>query len=270
MNSIRSHKATRISTGLPSLLPAFPVALLFLVFTTSPIFGQNDTLIRGVQVSFKAADKMFPGSWYKKKVNAQAESLLPGDAAEARRILVKALDKYPVAFPPEYLDGIYVLKSMKFYGYPFGGTYTKRKVYLAYDETNITNTDQYVEQRFHQEFSSILWRENHRKLNLAAWLECNAPGFKYGEGGAVAIAFGIASMETDSGYFNIGFLNRYAMTEVEQDINVIAQNLFAGGPEFWKIVDANERIRAKTLLLIGFYHALDPMFTEEYFRKLSE
>jgi hypothetical protein len=76
-------------------------------------------------------------------------------------------------------------------------------------------------------------------------------------------------METDPGYFDIGFINRYSMTEIEQDINVIAQNLFAGGPEFWKIADANEKIRGKVLLLIGFYHSLDPMLTESYFRRLE-
>ena len=95
-------------------------------------------------------------------------------------------------------------------------------------------------------------------------------GFVYGEGGMDAIRSGLASMETDPGYFGIGFINRYAITEIEQDINVIAQNLFCGGPEFWKIVDQNERIRGKVLLLVGFYHSLDPVFTEEYFRNLNE
>ncbi len=270
MNSTRYNNTPRCGERTSFVLPILVAAFLIPVFSISRSFAQNDTLIRGVQVSFKAADKMFPRSWYKKKVGAGAESLPAEEAPAAKEILVRALDKYPVYLPSKYLDEIYVLKTMKFYGYPFGGTYTRRKVYITYDESNRTNTGQFIEELFHQEFSSILWRENHRKLNLAAWYECNVPGFRYGEGGTEAIANGIASMQTDSGYFNIGFLNRYAMTEVEQDINVIAQNLFAGGPEFWMIVDTNERIRAKTLLLIGFYHALDPVFTEEYFRKVSE
>lgn len=270
MNSTPSHSARRPGNrGLNGCLRALLIPV-FLVIIPLLSFGQTDTLVRGIRVSFLTADKMFPCSWYKKKIGAQAESLSAADAPRAKAILERAMAKYPERFLARYLEKVWVLKSMKFYGYPFGGTYTKKKVYLAFDETNATNTDQYMEQRFHQELSSILWRENHRKLDLAAWYECNPRGFEYGEGGAVAIAYGTASMDTDPGYFNIGFLNRYAMTEVEQDINVIAQNLFAGGPEFWKIVDTSPGIRGKALLLIGFYHSLDPVFTEDYFRKLGK
>jgi hypothetical protein len=268
MNSTPSHSAPAWQIrGLKGFLRASLVPV-FLVIIHALSYGQADTLIQGVRISFQIADKMFPCSWYKKKIGAEAISLATAEVPRAERILDKAFAKYPESFLTRYLEKVWVLKSMKFYGYPFGGTYTKKKIYLAFDEENTTNTDQYMEQRFHQELSSILWRENHRKLDLASWYECNPRGFLYGEGGAVAIAYGTASMDTDPGYFNIGFLNRYAMTEVEQDINVIAQNLFAGGPEFWKIVDSNPGIRGKALLLIGFYHSLDPVFTESYFRGL--
>jgi hypothetical protein len=228
----------------------------------------QDTLMGGVRVAFGVEKKMFPSRWYRKTVDARAADLAPSGIPRATGIICKAMSKYPAGLTDRYLDRVYVLKNLWFYGYPYGGSFTRKTLYLTLDEANPLNTDKYLEERFHHELSSILWKENLRKLDLDKWMSFNPNGFLYGEGGLDAIRSGTASMETDPGYFDIGFINRYSMTEIEQDINVIAQNLFAGGPEFWKIADANERIRGKVLLLVGFYHSLDPMFTEEYFRNL--
>jgi hypothetical protein len=241
-------------------------ALIF--FVSASTVSAQDTVMDGVRVAFCSEKKMFPARWYCKKVDARAAALSQSELPRAKAILHKALSKYPAGMADHYLDRVYILKSLQFYGYPYGGSYTKKTIYLTLDETNLLNTDKFLEERFHHEFSSILWRENYRKLDLEQWQAFNPNGFVYGEGGLDAIRSGIASMDTDPGYFDIGFINRYAMTEIEQDINVMAQNLFTGGPGFWEIVDAKERIREKVLLLIGFYHSLDPMFTEEYFRNL--
>jgi len=222
----------------------------------------------GVRVAFGVEKKMFPSRWYRKTVDARAVALASSQIPRATGIIRNALSKYPSGMADHYLDRVFVMKNLWFYGYPYGGTFTRKTLYLTLDETNPLNTDKFLEERFHHELSSILWKENLRKLDLEKWVSFNPNGFVYGEGGLDAIRSGTASMETDPGYFGIGFINRYAMTEIEQDINVMAQNIFDGGPEFWMIVDSNERIRGKVLLLIGFYHSLDPVFTEEYFRNL--
>ena len=97
----------------------------------------------------------------------------------------------------------------------------------------------------------------------------NPDGFIYGEGGANAIRSGVATMDYEPGLYMIGFLNDYSVADLEQDINVFAQNLFSGGAAFWKIADENPPILAKARLLIRFYNALDPMFTELYFRQIE-
>ena len=246
------------------------VTVLFILASLAPgvLANAQDTVLDGVRVAFGVEKKMFPSRWYRKTVDARAVALASSQIPRATGIIRKALSKYPSGMADHYLDRVFVMKNLWFYGYPYGGTFTRKTLYLTLDETNPLNTDKFLEERFHHELSSILWKENLRKLDLEKWVSFNPNGFVYGEGGLDAIRSGTASMETDPGYFGIGFINRYAMTEIEQDINVMAQNLFDGGPEFWKIVDSNERIRGKVLLLIGFYHSLDPMFTEEYFRNL--
>lgn len=252
-------------------MSAFRITALCILFSlTAAVTGYSqDTLLCGVRTVFSAEKKMFPSRWTHKKVGARATFLAGTAIPRATAVVSRALSRYPDGFPDRYLDRIYVLQSLQFYGYPYGGSFTKKTVYLAFDETNPLNTDRYLEERFHHEFSSILWIENRKLLDLEKWSSFNPEGFVYGEGGLDAIRNGTASMETDPGYFPIGFINRYAMTEIEQDINVAAQNLFCGGPEFWRIVDENERIRGKVMLLIGFYQALDPVFTESYFRTID-
>jgi hypothetical protein len=243
------------------------LTILFALFTRNGY--TQDTVIGGVSVSFGLEKRMFPCSWHRKTIDAQATPMAASAVPRVKGIMVRAFSKYPAGMPGKYLERIFVEKNLRFYGYPYGGSYSKKTIYLTLDDTNPLNTDQFLEERFHHELSSILWVENIRLLDLEKWKSFNAPGFIYGEGGLDAIRSGIAAMDTDPGYFGIGFINRYAMTEIEQDINVVAQNLFCGGMPFWKIVDGNERIRGKVVLLIGFYHALDDVFTEEYFRNLN-
>ena len=244
--------------------------LFFLIgFVTLPGMApaQKEGMTK-VPVIGRAEKHMFPCRWNNKKIHAEAVLLTAEEMPVVKAVISRALAKYPAWMAERYLKKVYVLKSIRFYGYPYGGTYIRKILYLTYDGDNPLTNGQVLEERFHHEWSSILWKENLRKLNLDQWVLFNARGFTYGEGGIDAIREGLTSMETDPGYFNIGFLNRYAMTEIEQDINVMAQYLFTGGPAFWKIVDTNALIRGKATLLINFYHSLDPMFTEDYFRNL--
>jgi hypothetical protein len=242
---------------------------VLLLIPCSVLYGQPDPVISGVNVSFSTRAGMFPRKWYRKKIHAQAESLPDADIPRVTGILTQALAKYPDHLAAEYVDHVYVLRSIRFYGLPYGGTYARRTIYLSFESDNSTNTNPFLEERFHHELSSLLWRENRRKLDLRQWNSFNARGFEYGEGGTEALSDGLASMENDPGYYNIGFLNRYAMSDIEQDINVMAQNLFDGGKGFWEAFDSNARIRGKAMLLIGFYHSLDPAFSESYFRAFS-
>jgi hypothetical protein len=209
---------------------------------------------------------MFPPNWYSRRINATAEPLEPGERQRMIDILERAFSKYPDHVLRDNLDRIYALKSLTFYDLPYGGTNAKNTVYLADNPASPAFTDNFIEGVFHHEFSSILMRSSLTSFNDKEWKKSNPSGFLYGKGGVNAILNGEASLTLDPSLFEQGFLNKYAQSALEEDINVFAQNLFTGGTSFWLIVDDHPRIRQKAELLIDFYHHLDPVFTEDYFR----
>ena len=129
-------------------------------------------------------------------------------------------------------------------------------------------TDAYVEQTFHHEFSSILYRNYADHLDTAAWGKANVPGFDYNdpENGVGAIRKNESSQELDTALCRKGFLTQYALSGLENDINTVAQNLFTPSQGFWSIVDNFPKINRKTYLLIQFYQKINPAFTETFFR----
>jgi len=222
------------------------------------------------EVFFAHSEKVFPGHWYGPKINAEVEPLARTERQRMILILQRAFSKYPDPVLRENLERIYLFKTMKFYGVPFGGTNVAKTVYMSDDENNPLFSDHFIENVFHHEFSSILKRNFARHFRSGAWEAINPVTFTYGAGGVDAMLKGEASMAFDPPLFESGFLSQYSQASMEEDVNVLAQNIFTGSREFWRIVERNERIRKKTLLLINFYHTIDPVFTEDYFRRINE
>ncbi len=235
------------------------------------MFGQTSFVDEktGIAINFDVSDNMFPKYWYPGKINAKAVSLSIKEYKRVTELFRKALAKYPDHVLHEYLKRIYALNSLNFYGIPYGGTYSmsKKTVYIT-DDSVLKENDLFIESLFHHEFSSILFRKHPCYLNKKAWNFSNPRDFHYGKGGTEAIRSGNSSMVYDSILNEKGFLNKYSQSSFEDDMNVFSQNLFNGGKAFWTIVDHYDKVKSKTLLIIGFYHKIDPVFTEDYFRKL--
>jgi hypothetical protein len=221
------------------------------------------------EVFFTVPEKVFPGHWYGPRINAEVEPLSRSERQRMIGILQHAFSKYPDQVLRDNLSRIYLFRTMKFYGVPYGGTNAAGTVYMSDDESNPIFSDRFIENVFHHEFSSVLKRAYLRRFKTNSWESANPSSFSYGSGGVDAMLNGEASMDFDPELFDRGFLSKYSQASLEEDINVCAQNLFSGSPEFWDIVDNNDRIRKKTMLLIAFYHSIDPVFTEEYFRKIK-
>ncbi len=268
MNNIQLNK--RKSPTKKSRL-ALLLFLPLLLFTSVIPANAPDqpSILEGIDILFDAKPRMFPHSWYGKRIGAEAVSLPRKYRTEAMDIINKAIAKYPEDVLFVHLRKIYILQSLTFFDVPYGGTNTKNVVYLTYDNINPERTAPYVEGVFHHEFSSVLFRKFHKKFNEKKWLNINPIAFEYGEGGVEAIKQGEASMKFDYNLLAIGFLNKYSQSAFEEDFNVFAQNLFSGGEQFWFIVDTFENINKKVELIIEFYHKINSNFTEEYFRSLA-
>ena len=76
----------------------------------------------GVRVAFGVEKKMFPSRWYRKTVDAHVVALAGSQIPRATGIIRKALSKYPSGMADHYLDRVFVMKNLWFYGYPYGGT----------------------------------------------------------------------------------------------------------------------------------------------------
>ncbi len=245
---------------------------LLLFFIPSLVFAnaeQADTTIRGVKISFDYEDIIFPPAWRAAPINGAGESLKESEQKRSKIILNTALSKYPGEVLRLNLLTVYILKSMSFYGVGYGGTNSNEEVYLTNNGISMGYTDDYIEQTFHHEFSSILYRNYPQLLDEKSWSAVNPPGFDYKdpENGVGAIRNNESSQELDTALCRQGFLTQYALSGLENDINTVAQNLFLPAKGFWRMVDSYPPIARKTGLLISFYNKIDPLFTEAYFRR---
>ena len=238
----------------------FPSCLL----RASPV----DTTINGIRVRFDYDSTIFPESWRVAPISGHGESILTNEILRTEKVMEKTLNKYPAIVLEFNLKAVYYLKSMKFYDIGFGGTNSDDALYLTNDGVSLGYTDAYLEQTFHHEFSSILFRNFPALLDTVAWKNSNVEGFIYNdpEDGVGAIRSNQSSQAFDTVLCARGCLTQYTLSSLENDVNTIAQNLFRPDPGFWEIVDRYPRIRKKVSLLIEFYQRIHSAFTEQYFR----
>ena len=230
-----------------------------------------DTTIKNVRISFKYGSDIFPESWRPVPISAYGGQVATAEIQRSKTVMVKALGKYSEEIFSYNLKAVYFLKDMKFYDVPYGGTNSANAVYLTNQGTSLGYTDKYLEQTFHHEFSSILFRNYLSFLDTSAWKSTNTPGFIYNdpENGVGAIRNNESSQDLDSLLCLKGVLTQYGGSSIENDVNTFAQNIFCPEKNFWNYVDRFPRIKQKTKLLINFYSKISAMYTEQYFRKLE-
>jgi hypothetical protein len=224
--------------------------------------------VSGIPISFDADKNAFPAEWTKSPINAKGESLIGSERTRSYANVDKASKKYPANLLKLHLRKVYLLARIEFYGLPYGGTNSLDTLYLTNRGVAQGFTDAYLEESFHHELSSIFLRNHPAFLDQKTWSACNPPKFTYTSNGTEAVRTGKDSTVYDPEYNKDGFLAQYAKTSQEEDFNMMAGGLFTGRPEFWKVVDKFPRIRQKAGVVIAFYHRLDPLFTEPYFRGL--
>lgn len=245
--------------------------VLFFSFTTTTFSADYFVHEKsGIKIYYQTTDDMFPESWRRVKIRGRATSLDLSELDRSIEIIFKALDKYPVAVLQNNLSHIFIFKEMKFYGQPYGGTNSNDVVYLTNSGISNGYTDQYLEQLFHAEFSSILLRNYAPESFDKRWCRINDDDFEYGKGGVYEIKKGKSGLIYDEYYYNAGFLYEYAMSGSENDLNSIAKNLFCPIDNFWEVYKNYEELRLKINLAIELYQSIDNDFCLDYFRKFGK
>ena len=230
----------------------------------------SDTTIKGVSIRFNYSPLIFPESWQTAPISAKGEQIAASEIQRCNGLMEKALSKYPLKNLEKELKAVYFLKSMKCYEVDFGGTNSNDALYLTNSGINNGYTDIYLEETFHHEYSSILFRNHPSFLNVREWKRASINGARYKdpENGVGAIRKNQSSQDIDTILCKKGFLTQYSLSGLENDINTFAQNMFSPPENFWKIVDQYPRIKKKVKLLTDFYYKIDPLFTNDYFRNL--
>lgn len=222
--------------------------------------------LTGIEVSFVTHEEMFPESWKDEYINGKAISLDSSEYERSKKIVSSALAKYPLEILTKNLKKIYVLNDLNFYGVNYGGTVSTDAVFLTNKGIDLNYTDHYIEQVFHEEFSSILLRNYSSFISEGEWTQCASDSISYGGTGADAIRNGKAGENFDVRINENGFLGEYATSNFENDINSFAKNLFCPKPGFWKLIDDFERLSCKLEMIVDFYSKIHEDMNEDFFR----
>jgi len=205
----------------------------------------------------KKIDNIFPREWSQTPIIA---TFLPLDKSEEKRsrgIIELALKKYDPKVLNDNLTSVYLVSAMSFYeNNSFGGTYSSDAVYIRNEGHASGYTDQYIEETFHKEFSSILLRNNTHFFDRESWNNINPNNFSYQDpsNGVDNAGNGIKDDIVQNSLLEDGFLTEYQRSSLEQDFNKISGMLFSGEEEFWEIVDTYPRVKKKVQLAIKFYN----------------
>ncbi|WP_027000103.1 hypothetical protein [Eisenibacter elegans] len=237
------------------------------------LFGQERIIHSpsGVEVIFVLEDNMFPESWRKSPINAEARPIAPAEVARTIRVVEQALDKYPAEMLKRHLGKVYVCEYLAFYGQTFGGTNSRTNVYLSNGGVKKGYTDHCIEQLFHAEFSSILLRNHPQFWDEKGWLMAKDPQTAYGKGSGVeAIRDGVSSTTFSPEWHKRGFLYQYANSSIENDFNSFAKQIFCPEAKFWQVVEAYPYLAQKNTLAIAFYQKIHPQFTHTYFKAFEK
>jgi hypothetical protein len=245
------------------------VLILFTSLSIHAVSQEKELSDFGVEISFLVDNKIFPKTWLTKEINGKATPLDTAEFERSKAIIVKALNKYPVEVIAKHLTKIYVVNQLEFYGQSYGGTNSTSVVYLTNSGIDAGYSNFWIEQTFHSEFSSILFRNYSFLFDKKKWISYNKD-IHYGQSGTEALKEGKASMEFDLELNKRGILALYGTASIEEDFNLFAENLFLSNLGFWEIGKAQKRIWKKTNQVIAFYNHIDSRFDEEYFRDISK
>ncbi len=237
-----------------AIIPNYFLILFLFTFSQSSFV---DTAT-GVKIIFDYSDNIYPSHWLKGDIAGKGKSLKTSEYERSKKIVLKALRKYPNSLISNNLKKIYILNQLNFFGVNYGGTFYENTLYIANSGLADGYTDSYIEKTFHHEFSSIL-KENHSAyFDNKAWEKANSSDFKYGKGGIDAVVNKNDNQDFSEYYFEKGVLNQYGSSSLDEDFSVYCENIFMDDLKFWEAVKTYPRVKAKVKIAMSFYKKINP------------
>ncbi len=186
---------------------------------------------------------------------------LSGDAQiGALKSLAAALDPYPKGFIKRLVDTVVLAGDIRFWGGTrVGGCFFDRGIAIAYGGDGSDSVDPTNRDTFHHELSSHV--RVAARLDDARWASFNAAGAGYLDEAAYRrlIAEG-QHAGGDPALYEAGFVRPYGRSDIDDDWNTFAEQVFGHGPDFAILIRGYPRLRGKTALMLDAYQGLDPAF----------
>lgn len=231
--------------------------------TYVPGISQNQeeipTQIGSVKVVATVTDDFYPSEWKNDpKIKPVAEPIEHNELLRTIPLIRGFVAEYPEGILEKNLKGIYLCKTLQFYGKDFGGTNSADGVYICVKSKELGYTNQFLLSSMHHEFSSILMR-NYPFPNKA-WEALNPKGFSYTEDAVGALGKDDL-LKPQAKYHEKGFICLYSQSSAEEDFNTIADYLFNQRPALSQMAQKYSKLRAKIQLAMKFYKSVDARFS---------
>ncbi|PKL76388.1 MAG: hypothetical protein CVV27_10535 [Candidatus Melainabacteria bacterium HGW-Melainabacteria-1] len=231
----------------------------------------------GLEMMYQKVVESVPDSWLAPPESFQATPLRREDLPGLRDALAAALAMYPKQVIRDHLKTIWLAKTFHFHGHLYAATYTyypeqsdlswhrfTKAIYLSCDLAAENGDRQaFLMDSFHHEFSSLLMQMN--PFPESVWRKANPKGFNYTyqaqqNPGFEAMKDGIGSTEGSESLYAQGFLSDYAMTALEEDINVFSGVSLAEPERMLGLAKRHPAIARKLRIWLGYYASIAPDF----------
>ncbi len=212
----------------------------------------------GVRVHYiYDAEVFYPAQWRMPPIDAGGSQMPFNEVARLLEITRKFLARYPAAVLEKNLSDVFFVKGLEFYGKAFGGSYINTGLYIDNQGEDKGYTEEFLHSIMHSEFSSILFRNYRKEFPEKQWKAMNPQDFAYGGTGVEMLGEPDIFSQTEE-LLEWGFLVKYCMSSMENDMNMYAFYAFTQADQLQKTALEYERIGAKYGLFLDFYDAIDP------------
>lgn len=247
------------------IIPAIASALLLLATAASAEPGGMADEIASIQAEFGVRihceydrNLFFPAPWLTPSVNAAGRQMEPSEILRVLPIIRQFLAAHPASVIRADLHEIYLLGELVCCGKQYGATYAGNSIYLVSKGDAERYTDEFIAQRLHSEFSSILLR--HHRFPSEEWQQINDAGFHY-SGSGFALIDNPSRYDCTGQSCAEGFLLNYSKSSLENDFNMISSWLFTKKDELDAIARKYSKIKLKQQLAEQFYASLSDQYT---------
>jgi hypothetical protein len=187
----------------------------------------------------------------------------PRDVAISLQGVEAALQQYPPGFVAKLIKAVLIVGELRMQGERASGTVGAEWVIISarpdYGPEGLREVGFVA---LHHELSSFVLRAD--PLTWSKWLQFAPAGWQYSEEPGDALRRGVTADPSP----DTGFLNAYGATNLENDFNMYAEEMFVHPDQAARLAQAHPLIRRKLDFVMETYAAIDPQF-QRLFREMG-